>query len=560
MATTPLPFPQESTGSVGPAAPLPAGTAVAHLIIERVLHEGLHNVVYLAHDPNGQALALMEYFPRALALRQPDGSVRARQAGDAIALSVGREAFVLEANTLERIEHPGLVRVLGSLQAHRTVYRAMQYIDGPTLEQHIATKGHAVSAGAVVRLLEHLLDALDALHRAGVVHGCVRPDQILMAAGERPVLLGMGSAGAEIVGHEAGPWSAPEQAAMSRHDRINSATDLYMAAATAWCYATGDTPPALRERLADPDAWDPAAALADLPEAAGDPPGTRARLAATLRAALALLPSERPQRVADLRRLLGAGAAPASAVEPDGTVPLWVGTMPDRDQQWEVFEKEVVLGGRAREAAAPPSTATDIRPRSHRVHDDEAAEEAHAVGARGPWRWWWIALPTLALLVVVGAIVVWSTSRDDAVPRAPLSSGLVLPEPGAAASSSPPAATTAVPGLSASPPPASVATDPLASTAPAVPPVAAPSVPRLPMPAPAAAPAPRAPPAQRVAPPQPQPAPRPAAPAPAPTSPRAACGNRSQFALLYCLQDQCSKPALRNHPQCNELRRSGDIQ
>jgi len=565
MATTPLPFPQESTGSVGPAAPLPAGAAVAHLTIERVLHEGLHNVVYLARDPSDQMLALMEYFPRALALRQPDGSVRARQAGDAIALSVGREAFVLEANTLERIEHAGIVRVLGSLQAHRTVYRAMQYIDGPTLEQHIATKGPAASAGAAVRLLEQLLDALQALHRAGVVHGCVRPDQILIAAGERPVLLGMGSAGAEIVGHEAGPWSAPEQAAMSRHDRINSATDLYMAAATAWCYATGDTPPALRERLADPDTWDPAAALADLPEAAGDPPGTRARLAAALTAALALLPSERPQRVADLRRLLGPGATPASAVEPDGTVPLWVGTMPDRDQQWEVFEKEVVLGGRAREAAAPPSApASDIRPRPHRVHDNEAAEEAHAVGAPGPWRWWWIALPALALVVALGAIVVWSTSRDDATPRATLSSGLVLPEPGAAASAPTPVAATAPPGFTASPPPASVATDALERATsvvpPAVPPVAVPPAPRqpLPSPSPAAAPAPPASPAPRVT--VPPPAPRPAVAAAAPTSPRAACGNRSQFALLYCMQDQCSKPALRNHPQCNELRRSGDIQ
>lgn len=563
MATTPLPFPQESTGSVGPAAPLPAGTAVAHLTIERVLHEGLHNVVYLAHDPNGQALALMEYFPRVLALRQPDGSVRARQAGDAIALSVGREAFVLEANTLERIEHPGLVRVLGSLQAHRTVYRAMEYIDGPTLEQHIATKGRAASAGAVVRLLERLLDALEALHRAGVVHGCVRPDQILMVAGERPVLLGMGSAGAEIAGHEAGPWSAPEQAAMSRHDRINSATDLYMAAATAWCYASGDTPPALRDRLADPDAWDPAAALAELPEAAGDPPGARARLAAALSAALALLPAERPQRVADLRRLLGRGATPASAVEPDGTVPLWVGTMPDRDQQWEVFEKEVVLGGRDRAAGAPapqPSTATDTRPRPQRVHDDEPAEDAHAVGAQVTWRWWWVALPVLALVLTAAAFVLWSATRGDAAPRPALSSGLVLPEPGATASA-PQVTAPPTPGLAASPSSPVGTTDPLARDVPALPPVAEPPAPRRPAPAPApvAAPVPAVTPPQRATPPPPPVAPRPAAAA-APTSPRAACGNRSQFALLYCMQDQCSKPALRNHPQCNELRRSGDIQ
>lgn len=588
MATTPLPFPHEALGSVGPAAPLPAGTAVAHLTIERVLHEGLHSIVYLARDPADQALALMEYFPRVLALRQPDGSVRARQAGDAIALSVGREAFVVDANTLERIDHPGIVRVLGSLQAHRTVYRAMRFVDGPTLERHIGAHGGAASAGAVVRLLEQLLDALDVLHHAGVVHGCVRPDQILLAAGERPVLLGMGSAGAEIVGHEAGPWSAPEQAAMSRHDRINSATDLYMAAATAWCYATGEPPPALRERLAQPDAWDPAAALADLPEAPGDAPGTRERLAAALSAALALLPAERPQRVADLRRLLRPALGPSAAAgasaaataeaegsEPDGTVPLWVGTMPDRDEQWEVFEKEQAYGRRPQAAPGAPQAAddgvTDL-PSWHAV-DGPASDAAQS--AR--WRWWW-PLPVLALAGLVAAG--WSLWREEQSPPVTVSERPVLPAIDAAAadpSASLPAPPTAAPAAAAPSAPADgPAPAPAAAPLPtpaqtvAIPEVAAPPV--IAPPATAPPPATKSP---ATAPPEPPPtvaAPavgRPPARPPAavrprsgavPASPRTACGNRSQFALLYCLQEQCRKPSWRNHPQCNELRRSGDIQ
>lgn len=575
MATTPLPFPQEPTGSVGPAAPLPTGTAVAHLTIERVLHEGLHAVVYLARDPSGQELALMEYFPRALALRQPDGSVRARQAGDAIALSVGREAFVLEANTLERIEHPGLVRVLGSLQAHRTVYRAMTFIDGPTLERHISAHGNAATAGAAVRLLDQLLDALDALHRAGVVHGCVRPDQILMAAGERPVLLGMGSASAEIAGHEAGPWSAPEQAAMSRHDRINSATDLYMAAATAWCYATGDSPPALRDRLAHPDDWDPAAALADLPEGADDAPGTRARLAAALSAALALLPAERPQRVADLRRLLHPGAASAP-FEPAGTVPLWVGAMPDRDAQWEVFEKQVAYGRQpqAAEEAVPSEPATDVQARRPRVNADERPD-AEAVPLKRPAiRWWWV-LPVMALggLAATGLWVMREDSRlpsmtvvaDPPPPAVDLAASPSVATSSTAASMPTLAPTVEAPAAVVSPPTGMAAPATRTATPSPVPAAAPPVAVTVPPPPPALsaeAAAPRealgTPPARAPAPPPvaPVPKPRPAAP----LSPRAACGNRSQFALLYCLQDQCSKPALRNHPQCNELRRAGDIQ
>jgi hypothetical protein len=574
VATTPLPFPQEPTGSVGPAAPLPPGTAVAHLTVERVLHEGLHNVVYLARDPNDQALALMEYFPRALALRQPDGSVRARQAGDAIALSVGREAFVLDANTLERIDHPGLVRVLGSLQAHRTVYRAMGYIDGPTLEHHIATRGPAASAGAALRLLDQLLDALDALHRAGVVHGRVRPDQILMAGGERPVLLGMGSAGAEIAGHDAGPWDAPEQAAMSRHDRINSATDLYMAAATAWSYATGDVPPPLRERIAAPEAWDPAVALADLPEGSDEAPGTRERLVLALKAALALLPSARPQRVADLRRLLHPGA-PAAPFESSGAAPLWVGAMPDRESQWEVLEKARSDDREAVDAPAPSAisaVAVEVLPRQPRApfaaERDEEVQFREAVGPdAGPARRHpalWI-LPLIALLLV-GAGLGWWLLSDAPVPafgttaNPPAGGDGPAPLPQAAREVVAPvapvdaAASSPVPGPAAPPPAPSVAAEEAPAPASVVPPAA-----RPPTPAPArraaATEVGRSPSASPAAPA------RPAARRPPQegASTAAPCNDPRQVAYRYCMQAQCAKPMWRNHPQCNEARRSGVI-
>ena len=56
---------------------------------------------------------------------------------------------------------------------------------------------------------------------------------------------------------------------------------------------------------------------------------------------------------------------------------------------------------------------------------------------------------------------------------------------------------------------------------------------------------------------------KPAAPAPktaqrtVPTE--ALCGNRTQFAYLYCMQEQCTRAALRNNTQCAALRRSGEL-
>lgn len=57
---------------------------------------------------------------------------------------------------------------------------------------------------------------------------------------------------------------------------------------------------------------------------------------------------------------------------------------------------------------------------------------------------------------------------------------------------------------------------------------------------------------------RPPPAAVPAAPA-EPDNPRAACGNRTNFALYYCMQNQCKRPSFVKHRQCVELRDSDTV-
>jgi hypothetical protein len=46
---------------------------------------------------------------------------------------------------------------------------------------------------------------------------------------------------------------------------------------------------------------------------------------------------------------------------------------------------------------------------------------------------------------------------------------------------------------------------------------------------------------------------------PKPDTPREVCGSRTNFSLLWCMQAQCRLPAFTSHPQCRELRRTGDV-
>jgi hypothetical protein len=109
-----------------------------------------------------------------------------------------------------------------------------------------------------------------------------------------------------------------------------------------------------------------------------------------------------------------------------------------------------------------------------------------------------------------------------------------------------PAATQATPGA---PPPPAVESTPAAPAAAQAPTGA------LPQPEAAGAAAP-----ERPAPTAPARSSTPRRTAtPGPTAPRELCSGRSQFSLVYCLQEVCSRAGLRYHAQCIELRRNGDI-
>lgn len=615
MTTTPLPFPQATSTPVGPVVPLPAGVRIDRFVVEQALHQGPHGFAYRVREPgHQQPLVLLECFPRALAIRQPDGAVRARQAGDAIALSVVCEAFVQDARALAVVDHPGVVKVFGVINANRTVYRLMPFIDGQTLEEQRLERPEAPTVGGLVRLYDKLLDALEALHQAGFVHGLVQPDQILMKADDNaPVLLGMDGVAMELGEMTMSPWAAPEQQQTTRFERINASADLYMLAATMCFAATGAAPPRSEERLTSP-AWDPAALLADVPIGGGDSPALRDAFIQAVVASLALAAPARPQSANDVRHILhpqGHGVFVAST----GPAPLWVGEVPDRDSQWETLEgmsgpvplRDNVDTQIVMDPFEPAPRAEPRVVRSTTVRTEPSLDPAVMAGrraadavARPKRRGLTVLTLALAASAIVG-LVWWSQTPPSGMPEpaspptaeagTPATAPAVvkITPPAATTIAAPPAPAPAVTATREEPPQAAVAAPdvkaeaaPPAATAaaePAAAPVLAPApvVPAMPPVAAVAKPAPpvvEAP--KAVAKPALKAAAKPAAPKPvakrtekppapaAKTTQRAApaetlCGNRTQFAYLYCMQEQCTRASQRNNAQCAALRRSGEL-
>ncbi|MGP4002311.1 protein kinase domain-containing protein [Streptomyces sp. 8N706] len=127
------------------------------------------------------------------------------------------ERFTEEAVLLARLQHPGLVTVYDAGRHEGCAYLVMQLIEGPTLQQRIATA--AMTLTEVCELGTVLAHALAHVHAAGVVHRDVKPSNILLDAAGSPYLTDFGisrlvdtatrTASGALIGTAA--YMAPEQ-------------------------------------------------------------------------------------------------------------------------------------------------------------------------------------------------------------------------------------------------------------------------------------------------------------------------------------------------------------
>lgn len=147
-----------------------APEAVGRYALVEVIGRGGFGVVYGATDE----LLVRDVAIKALAAIDRDGSL------------------IAEARALAAIEHPGVVRVFDVVETAGRVYLVMERIRGETLRQWQRRHGH--DTAAVVDVYLRIASALAAVHRAGIVHGDIKPDNVLIAEDGRVVLVDFGLA------------------------------------------------------------------------------------------------------------------------------------------------------------------------------------------------------------------------------------------------------------------------------------------------------------------------------------------------------------------------------
>lgn len=556
--------PAAASPSAFPANALPPGTRLGEFELLAVLGIGGFGIVYRAMDHAlEREVAIKEYMPAMLAGRTETMHVSLRSASDAETFALGLRSFVNEAKLLARFDHPALLKVYRFWEQNDTAYMAMPIYRGRTLKALRQADG-APDESALRRLLGPLLGAIETLHAGGVYHRDIAPDNILVEADGRPVLLDFGAA-RRVLGDRSQTLTAilkPAYAPIEQYAEVSAArqgpwTDLYALGATLHYLLVGVPPlPATARTLHD-----------DLvPLAQRALPGCSPVFLRAIDWMLATRPADRPQSVAALRAVLDGQALPPAAPDPapalraegadgatvvDVSVP-WPAT--DAGQERTLIERRPApAGSPAAPAPAPGGWRGD--PAARRMLPLLAALLALAAGAA----WWWprpAAETPLQLAQPVQALPP-AASAATLSGALPLSTSATMPPPAGARVASAPAPTLHDPALRevlADPPPmrrpAARTSTARRETLPAREPLVQPAAP-----APAAEP----PTASVVATPPPASAPAPIVtrvpvPAPAALSDEASalCGSRVLLALFWCMERKCASDEFKGHPACRK--------
>ena len=227
---------------------LPAGYPLNWYRIDEILGQGGFGITYLAFDTNlDEHVAIKEYLPLELAVREGDHSVYPVSEDHSGHFEWGLERFITEARTITRLKHPNLVRVRAVFEANNTAYMVMDYEHGESLDR-LLKRRRTLDEPELLDIVYPLLEGLDEVHAAGFVHRDIKPANIFIRANGSPVLLDFGSARQALFGETrtlttlVSPGYAPFEQYHARGDKQGPWTDIYGLGATLYRAVTGVAP------------------------------------------------------------------------------------------------------------------------------------------------------------------------------------------------------------------------------------------------------------------------------------------------------------------------------
>lgn len=230
-----------------------------------------------------------------------------------VAEKSGYDSFLKEVRKIARIEDiPSIVRVRDLFPENEKAYIVMDFVEGITLKQKLQKDG-PMAFSECLALLRPMIEDLDKIHKQGVIHRDISPDNIMLRKDGKVRLLDLGAAKDMTVAHGV-PYTQPVVvktgfSPLERYrDNANTGpwTDVYALCATIYYCITGKMlPAALGWMIGEEEIHFPDSLKEPLPEEVKE----------ALRSGLEVRAEKRTRIVKELLRQLDAGKYGEESVE-----------------------------------------------------------------------------------------------------------------------------------------------------------------------------------------------------------------------------------------------------
>ena len=202
-------------------------------------------------------VCVKEYFPQGIATRTQDSTVSALTSKEMDSFERGKMRFLNEARNLAKFNAlAGTVSIYDFFEANGTAYIVMEYLEGCNMKDYTKVNGSIVPFDMLQGLAVSICDILVDLHKAGLIHRDISPDNIFLCNNGSVKLIDFGAAKQEVEDTGASStiilkhgYAPIEQ--YSKSGKIGPWTDIYSVGATLYKLATGVTVPEAIERVTD---------------------------------------------------------------------------------------------------------------------------------------------------------------------------------------------------------------------------------------------------------------------------------------------------------------------
>ena len=232
--------------------------------IEKVLGQGSFGITYLASTqmsgPLGSVrvyVAIKEFFAEWIDSRDMDGAVMPRTINGVTDYYC--RSFGLEAESILKIKHSGIVGILESFESQNTYYYSMEYLPGGSLEDKVRNLG--MPENVALQYIMMIGEALSVLHKNNILHLDIKPANIMLSGDGSPVIIDFGlskmfySTGEPesltSIGQGTLGFSPLEQMVPICGKALKPTSDIYALGATLYEMLTGIVPPNALEILND---------------------------------------------------------------------------------------------------------------------------------------------------------------------------------------------------------------------------------------------------------------------------------------------------------------------